>query len=126
MCCHPCVCLRCVVVSQRDKQRKLAEKVHGSQAQVSRQRDKWKVEFYTDSGKPDMKRRDGKHMDPADFPLKDSKTVSGATADLSTLYRPMSLRDSELDLIDDEDGAVHLDRVNQLAKTVSTGYSNAR
>jgi hypothetical protein len=35
---------------QRDKHRKLAEKVHGSQASVSRQRDKWKVEFYTDAG----------------------------------------------------------------------------
>jgi hypothetical protein len=35
---------------QREKHRKLAEKVHGSQASVCRQRDRWKVEFFTEAG----------------------------------------------------------------------------
>jgi hypothetical protein len=37
-------------VMQREKHRKLAEKVHGSQASVCRQRDRWKVEFFTEAG----------------------------------------------------------------------------
>ena len=103
---------------QREKHRQLAEKVHGSQAKIAAQRDKWKVEFYTATGKPDLKRRDGRHMNPLDFPLRESKVVSSAMADLSTLYDPMSLEHGAT-LIGDDEGSVQLSRLDRIAKTVS-------
>jgi hypothetical protein len=70
------------------------------------------------TGKPDLKRKDGRHMRPEDFPFREQKTVSSAAADLSTLYdppRPAALDES---VEDDPTEAAYLSRLNRLAKTV--------
>ena len=67
------------------------------------------------AGKPDLKRGDGRRMNPAHFPLRESKIVSGATADLSALYRPPPADDV---IVDDEEGVQQLQRVHDVARTV--------
>jgi hypothetical protein len=59
-------------------------------------------------------------MNPEDFPFRESKTVSGGMADLSTLYDPMTLDVDDVALIEDEDGSAQLNRLSRLAKTVET------
>ena len=39
-----------VVCLQRDKQRMLAENVHEAKSRVSQQKDRWRVQFYTEAG----------------------------------------------------------------------------
>ncbi len=44
------VCV-CVIHLQRDKQRVLAESVHEAKSRVSQQKDRWRVQYYTNEGK---------------------------------------------------------------------------
>ena len=49
---------------------------------------KWKVHFYTDTGKPDLKRSKPRHAwNPDDFPFKDSRTWNVMHGDITALAR---------------------------------------